>query len=192
MNVLWLGLVLVSLILGLWQNRLDIVIQSVNTSAKFAFELSLSLAGISCFWLGLMKIAEDCGLVHKLSRTLRPLMGWLFPEIPSDHPAISAILMNISANLFGLNNAATPFGLRAMQQLQAINPDKTRASHAMCMFLGINTSSLQLIPTTAISFLASAGAKHPTDIIFPALLATSCSTIAAILVAKLAAKWSDR
>lgn len=188
LNIIWLSLIVGSVILGAIHGTIPAVVVSVTESAKAAFTVALSLVGIMAFWLGLMKIAEDAGLIKILSRILYPLMQWLFPEVPKDHPALAAITLNISANMLGLGNAATPFGLRAMEQLQSLNPDSHRASDAMCMLVAINTSSIQIIPATVIAILASAGANNPANIIVPILIATSCATLTGVISAKLCAK----
>lgn len=184
LNFIWLGLILASVIFGVIDGRIPEVVASVTDSAKFAFDVALGLAGIMVFWLGLLQIAEDSGLINVFARLIRPLMVRLFPDIPADHPAMGAMLMNIAANMLGIGNAATPFGLRAMNALEELNPNPGVATNAMCMFLAINTSSVQLIPATAIAYLAAAGATHPTNIIITSLLATSCSTLVAIVAVK--------
>lgn len=189
MNIIWLGLILASVILGAINGTIPDVAASVTTSAQFAFELVLGLIGIMALWLGLMRIAEEAGLIRVLARALRPIMTRLFPDVPSDHPAMGAMLLNIAANMLGLGNAATPFGLRAMEQLEKLNPVAGTATNAMCMFLAINTSSVQLIPATAIAYLAANGDPNPTNIIVPTLIATACSTTAAIITAKYLQRW---
>ncbi len=184
LNVIWLGLILLAVIFGIINGTTSAVVASVTTSAKFGFEIALGLTGILAFWLGLLKIAEEAGLVSLLARVLRPLMTRLFPDVPAEHPAMGAMLLNMAANMLGLTNAATPFGLRAMEELEKLNPFPGTATNAMCTFLAINTSSVQLIPTTAIAYLAAGGATHPTAIIATSLLATSCSTIAAVIAVK--------
>jgi spore maturation protein A len=184
LNIIWLLLVVSSVIVGLWQGTLDQVALSVTSSAKLAIEIALNLMGIMIFWLGIMQLAEEAGLIRVLSRVLRPILTWLFPDVPADHPAMGHMVMNIAANMLGLNNAATPFGLKAMKSLNEFNTVPHRATDAMCMFLAINTSSVQLIPASAIAFLAAAGATNPTDIVVTGILATSCSTVAAIVAAK--------
>jgi len=190
LNFIWLGLVIASVICGIITGRIPQVVASVTDSAKAAFELALGLTGIMTFWLGLMRIAQDGGLVAALARVLRPLMRRLFPDVPADHPAMGSMILNIASNMLGLTNAATPFGLRAMQELEKLNQHPGTATNAMCTFLAINTSSVQLIPTTAIAYLATAGATHPTDIIITSLLATSCATIAALCTVKILEKFS--
>jgi spore maturation protein A len=180
LNIIWLGMIGVSIVCAFFTGRVDALVQAVNQDAQQAFHIVINLIGILCFWLGLMRIAEKAGLVHDFSRLMRPVLRWLFPEVPADHPAMGEILFNISANMLGLNNAATPFGLRAMQALDQLNTRKGVATDAMCTLLAINTSSVQLIPATAMAFLAAAGAHNPADILISSLLATSCSTIVAL------------
>ena len=188
LNTIWLGMIFVSVIVGFLQGRLDQVVQAVTDSAKLGFEIALGLCGIMTLWLGIMAIASESGLINRLARILRPILRPLFPDVPIDHPAMGAIILNISANMLGLANAATPFGLQAMKELQRLNQHAEEASNAMCTFLAINTSSVQLIPTTAIAFLAANGSTHPSSIIISALIATSCSTIVAIVAVKRLAK----
>ncbi len=184
LNIIWLGLIVLSVIFGVINGRIPDVIASVTDSAKAAVELSLGLIGIMTFWLGLMKIAEEGGLIQLLARLLRPIMQRLFPDVPRDHPAMGSMIMNITANMLGLGNAATPFGLRAMNELEKLNNQPGTATNAMCVFLAINTASIQIIPTTSIAFLAAAGASNPTDIIMTTLFATGCAVCVAVLSAK--------
>lgn len=190
LNVVWITLMLAAVVIGASQHRLDQVVASVMTSATAAATLALGLVGIMSFWLGLMKLAENAGIVQGLAWLLRPVTRRLFPEIPRDHPALGAILLNVAANLLGLANAATPFGLRAMEELQTLNPHPEKATHAMCLFLAINTSSIQLLPATAIAILSLNGGSQASSIILPTLLATTASTVVAIGAAKLCAKFS--
>lgn len=185
LNIIWLLLICTSVVFGVINHQLDAVVAAVTTSAKAAFELVLGLAGIMVFWLGLMRIAETCGLVRLIAKGLRPILIRLFPEVPAEHPAMGEMVMNMSANMLGLLNASTPLGLKAMQALETLNPYPGVATNPMCMFLAINTSSIQLIPVSAIAFLAAGGAIHPTDIIASGLLASICSTIAAIVAVKM-------
>lgn len=188
LNAIWFGMIIVSVIVGLIQGRLDQVVLAVTDSAKTAFELALGLAGIMALWLGIMAIASESGLVNKIASILRPVMRYLFPEVPEDHPAMGAMVMNISANMLGLANAATPLGLQAMKELQRLNNHAQEASNAMCTFLAINTSSVQLIPATAIAFLAANGSLNPGSVIISSLVATSASTLVAIIAVKKLAK----
>lgn len=181
LNIIWIGLVITSVIFGVVNGRVHEVVMAITDSAKLAFDVALGMAGMMTLWLGIMKIAEDAGLIRVITRLLRPVLRRLFREVPEDHPAMGAIALNITANMLGLTNAATPFGIKAMEELDTLNPFKGVASHAMCMFLAINTSSVQIIPATAISFLSAAGAHNPTDIVLSSLVATTCSTIVAIV-----------
>jgi len=147
--------------------------------------IALPLGAVMALWLGIMRLAEKSGAVERLASILRPLLFRLFPEVPADHPAMGAMVMNIAANMLGLGNAATPLGLRAMQNLESLNPRPGTASNAMCTFLAINTSSVQLIPSTAVGILAAAGAIHPTAIIGTAFVATTCSFLTGITSVKL-------
>jgi len=165
--------------------RLKAITEAAFDMAKFAIKLALGLAGIMALWLGLMRIAEQSGLIKKLVRLMRPLLAPLFPEIPKDHPAFGSISLNLTANLLGLGNAATPMGIRAMQQLQELNKNKEEASDAMCMFLALNTSSVQLLPP--VTLIALLGAQSG-ELILPIILATLASTTAAIITAKLYAR----
>ena len=152
--------------------------------AKTAVELAIGLIGIMALWLGIMKIAEQAGLVAKLAALLRPATRRLFPDVPADHPAMGAMIMNLSANLLGLSNAATPLGLKAMEELNKLNKKLGTATDAMCTFLVMNTSHVQLIPTTVIAIRAATGSAHPAEILGPAIVATCISTVVGILVVK--------
>lgn len=189
LNVIWLGMIFLAVLVGIIEGRLDQVVVAATASAKLGFEIALSLTGIMSLWLGIMNIATESGLMTIVARVLSPLMRRLFPEVPVEHPAMGAMLMNITANMLGLANAATPFGLQAMQDLQKLNPKEDTATDAMCTFLAINTSSVQLIPVTTIAFLAANGATAPTNIIVSSLFATSISTLVAIIAVKQLAKW---
>lgn len=156
--------------------------EAVFKGAKEAVTLCIGLISILVFWLGMMKIAEHAGLLDKLAKLFRPLITRLFPEVPKDHPAMGYILSNMMANLFGLGNAATPLGIKAMEELKTLNGGSTEASRSMITFLAINTSSITLIPTTIIAIRMNYGSASPTDIVGPTLVATICSTISAILI----------
>jgi spore maturation protein SpmA len=185
LNYIWLGLVLLAVLLGGFEGKLQEVTGAAFEACKTAvMTIALPLAGVMALWLGLMKIAEKSGLVNLLARALRPLLRWLFPDVPANHPAMGSMVMNMAANMLGLSNAATPLGLRAMQDLEKLNPRPGTATNAMCTFLAINTSSIQLIPVTTVAILAAAGSKNPTVIIGTAFFATCCSTIAGILAVK--------
>lgn len=185
LNWIWLGLVLLSVILGGLSGQLEPVTKAAfEACEKAVMGLALPMVGIFALWLGIMRLAEKSGLIEILARALRPLMRFLFPEVPADHPAMGAMVMNMAANMLGLGNASTPLGLRAMQHLERLNPHPGTATNAMCTFLAINTSSIQLIPATAVAILAAAGAANPTSIIGTAFFATLCSTVVGITAVK--------
>jgi len=184
-NPIWLTLLLIGIITGLLTGHLDAITTATFEACKTAImSISLPLAGVMALWLGIMRLAEKSGALQKLAAFLRPILVRLFPDVPPNHPAMGSIVMNIAANMLGLGNAATPLGLRAMQDLQTLNRHPGIATNAMCTFLAINTSSIQLIPATAIGILAAAGALHPTSIIGTALVASTCSCIFGIIAAK--------
>lgn len=161
------------------------IMQSIFDNAETGFKLSLGLTGVLSLWLGFMKIGEDGGVINAFAKILKPLFRRLFPEIPDDHPAIGSIVMNISANMLGLDNAATPMGLKAMEQMQELNPRKDTASNAQILFLVLNTSGLTLIPISIMVYRAQLGAADPTDIFIPILLATFFSTMMGLIVVAL-------
>ena len=185
-----LFLSLFALILASYNGILLKTLYSCIDSTFLAIKITGSLALTLAFWLGLMRIAQALGLMDKISYFLKPIVCKLFPDVPDNHPAIGMMSLNISANIFGLGNAATPFGLRAMKELEKLNERKGIASNAMCTFLTINTSSVQLLPATAIAILAAGGCSDPTSIIFPGFLATCCSTVVGITAVKLFEKLS--
>ena len=186
LNYIWLGLVVLAVIIGGCTDNLKAVADRSFEMAEFAVvKTALPLVGIMALWLGVMRVAERAGLVGLLARALRPLMRWLFPQVPPEHPAMGSIVLNMAANILGLGNAATPLGLRAMKDLETLNPRPGTATNAMCMFLAINTSSIQLIPVTAIAILAANKSSNPTAIVGTALMATLCAATAAVLSAKL-------
>ena len=170
-------------------HKLRTVTEADFDIAQFAVKLAIGLIGIMALWLGLMQIAEKSGLIKHMVNVVEPLLHWLFPNIPEGHPAFGSICMNMAANVLGLGNAATPLGIKAMQQLQTLNPDKNKASDEMCMFLALNTSSVQLLPP--VTLIALMGTQV-SELIIPIILATSCSTITAICVAKLYARHNTR
>lgn len=174
--------------IGGWNNRLKEVTDGAFDGARTAVTIALGLIGIMALWLGLMRLAERAGLIQRIALVLPPIMRRLFPEVPPEHPAMGSMLMNMAANMLGLGNAATPLGLRAMRDLESLNPHPGVATNAMCTFLAINTSSVQLIPTTAIAILAAAGSTRPTAIVGTALLATLCAATTAIVTVKLLEK----
>jgi spore maturation protein A len=185
LNIIWLLLLVGSVAIALFTGHTKDVVMSVTESAGSAFKLALGFTGIMALWLGIMKIAEESGLIRHFTVLIAPVMRFLFPRIPHGHPALGSMAMNMVANMFGLNNAATPLGIRAMEDLETLNPKPGTATDEMCMFLAINTSSLQLVPAGAIALLAAGGASDPTVIVFPAIVATICSTVVGVTAAKL-------
>ncbi len=188
LNYIWIGLFVVGLIVGLINqiffgqaDTLPLMMDSTFEMSKSAFEMALGLTGTLTLWMGIMKIGEDSGMVGKLARFLSPVLTKLFPEVPKDHPALSSIFMNVSANMLGLDNAATPMGLKAMQELQELNKQKDTATNAMIMFLVLNTSGLTIIPISIMAYRQQMGAADPTDIFIPLLLTTMCSTAVGLL-----------
>lgn len=186
LNGIWLGLLTVAALLAGWTGRLGGMTDGAIQGANAAVTVSLGLIGVMALWLGILRLADRAGLVATLARILQPVLGLLFPEVPRGHPALGSMVLNISANALGLTNAATPLGLRAMRDLQTLNPRSDTATNAMCTFLAINTGSVQLIPVTAIAVLAAQGSKNPTAIVGTTLLATLCSSLAGLLVVKVA------
>ncbi len=189
LNYIWIAFFVVAFVIGLIQllffGNYDVfpaMMDSTFESSKTAFEISLGLTGVLSLWLGIMKVGEKGGVVNVLARVLSPIFCKLFPDIPKGHPVTGSIFMNIAANMLGLDNAATPLGLKAMEQLQELNPKKDTATNPMIMFLVLNTSGLTLIPVSIMVYRAQMGAAQPTDIFVPILLATFFSTIAGIIV----------
>jgi len=190
LNTIWLGLVALAVLIGAATGRLAEVTTGAFQMADTAvMKIALPLVGIMALWLGLMRLAERSGLVQQLARALRAPMRWLFPDVPENHPAMGSMLMNMAANMLGLANAATPLGLRAMRDLETLNKAPGTATNAMCTFLAINTSSIQLIPATAIAILAANKAQDPTAIVGTALIATTFSTIAGVTTVKWMQGW---
>ena len=181
-NWIWLGLLAVGILCGLLTGRVEAITAGALSAAQKGVELSFGLIGVMALWLGICQLAEESGLVRGLSRVVRPLLGKIFPNIPPDDPALGSIAMNLSANFLGLGNAATPLGIRAMQQLAKLNPDPSRASDEMCTFLLLNNSAPTLLPMTVLAIRGAAGAKSPGEIIGPAFLATCTAAVAALLL----------
>ena len=189
LNYIWLGLILLAVFIGGVNGRLPEVAEaSLKMARDSVMETALPLVGVMALWLGIMRLAERSGLVSLLAGALRPIMRWLFPEVPADHPAMGSMLMNFAANMLGLNNASTPLGLRAMKDLESLNSRPGTATDAMCMFLAINTSSIQLIPATAIAILVANDSKNPTAIVGTALIASACGATSAVFMAKFLAR----
>lgn len=189
LNYIWIGFIIIAFVIALLKliflgdvTVFPALIDSTFASSKTAFEISLGLTGVLSLWLGIMKIGERGGVVNVLARALSPVFTRLFPDIPKGHPVTGAIFMNIAANMLGLDNAATPLGLKAMEQLQTLNPNKETATNPMIMFLVLNTSGLTLIPISIMVYRAQLGAAQPTDVFIPILLATFFSTVAGIII----------
>jgi spore maturation protein SpmA len=192
LNYIWVGFFLVALVIGLirlvFLGDTEIFTNLVNSTfemSRTAFEIAIGLTGALALWLGIMKVGEHGGAIQVLGAITRPFFRRLFPEVPRDHPAHGSVLMNFAANMLGLDNAATPLGLKAMQELQELNPEKDRATDAQIMFLVLNTSGLTVIPVSIMVYRAQLGAANPTDVFLPILLATYCSTMAGLIAVAL-------
>lgn len=185
LNYIWGFMIIIGIVIGIFTGKTSEITQSIITSSKDAVELSITMLGIVSTWMGIIKIAEKAGIIDDLSKKMRPILKFLFPDIPTEHAANKYIATNIIANLLGLGWAATPAGLMAMKEMQKLNKIKDTASNSMCMFLIINISSIQLISINIIAYCTQYGAKNATDIILPTLIATSISTFIGIVYAKL-------
>ncbi len=181
-NFIWLGMIVFGIIVAGANGNIEAVTRAALDGADSAVKISISLIAIITFWLGIMKLAEEAGLVRALAWLARPVMRFLFPSVPKDHPAMGAIVMNLSANILGLGNAATPMGLIAMRELQKLNRGRDTASDAMCTFLALNTSCITLIPTTIIGIRLLYGSADPTEIVGPTIIATAFSMCVAVVV----------
>lgn len=188
MNYIWFLIIFISIISAIYTGKVDDTVNAIWIGAQKSIEIALYLAGIMAFWLGIMKIAEKSGLVDFVAKLLTPLARKLFPDVPKDNPAIGDIAMNISANAFGLANAATPIGIKAMEELQKLNTEKTSASNSMCTLLAMNTAGFQIIPATVIAVLAACGSKNPTEIVLPTLVVTTIAFLSAIIAVKVLEK----
>ena len=189
MNYIFYFLIVISIVFGAINGRLQEVVNSILSGAELSVKVAFSLIGIMSFWLGIMKIAEKSGLVEFIAKAIKPVTKHLFKEIPEESTAIGDIAMNFSANALGLANAATPMGIKAMEELQKLNKNKKSASNAMCMLLAMNTAGFQLVPATVIAVLIGIGYKNPTEIIAPTLLVTSITFLSAIILAKVFEKF---
>lgn len=188
LNIIWISFFLTAFIIALFKllvlgdsHVFADIMAALFSQSKAAFEIALGLTGVLSLWLGIMRIGEQSGFIRLLTRALTPLFSRLMPDVPKDHPALGAMMMNISANALGLDNAATPMGIKAMQELQTLNPTPETASNAQILFLVINTSSVTLFPVTIFTYRAQLGAANPTDVFIPILIATYCSTLAGLL-----------
>jgi spore maturation protein A len=185
LNYIWFGLMLVALVVAAVNGTAEAVTRGAVESASTAVTIAIGLVGIMTLWLGMMRVAEAAGLVTIVGRALRPLLRWLFPEVPAGHPANGAIVLATAANMLGLNNAATPLGIKAMEELQTLNPDRETASNSMVTLMALTTTGVQLVPASMIGVLAASGSANPTAIIAPTLIATSAGTVAAVVAARL-------
>lgn len=184
LNYIWLTMIILAVVLGGINGKIENVTKSAIESAGTSVTVAIGLIGVMALWLGIMKVAEDSGLMSIVARGIAPIMKRLFPDVPADHPAMGSMMMNIAANMLGLSNAATPLGLRAMEDLEKLNTHPGVATNAMCTFLTINTAGLQLIPATMVGLMASAGSKDPTAIIGTTLVATFVAAAAGVTAVK--------
>lgn len=182
MNIIWLLLLSVSIVFAIFTGNLEAFTKSIFEGAKSAVEISLFLLGIVSVWMGITRILEDSGLIYRIAHLFKPLISRLFSRIPGDHPSITAITLNFLANLFGLGNAATPLGIKAMQELDTLNEDKGTITFEMMIFIVLNTASIQLIPFSVIGILSGFGATNPAGVVLPVLIATVISAITALAV----------
>ncbi|MFT5861335.1 MAG: spore maturation protein SpmA [Flavobacteriaceae bacterium] len=189
LNRIWIGMFLVAFVVAaskliFWHDTMIFkqLVDSLFAAAETGFAISIGLTGMICLWMGIMKVGEEGGAVRILTKLVAPLFSRLFPEVPKDHPAVGAMMMNFSANMLGLDNAATPIGLKAMGELQKLNPDKETASNAQIMFLVLNTSGLTIIPVSVFAILAANGAASPSSVFLPILMATFCASLVGLTV----------
>lgn|SRR5699024_5909338 len=183
-NIIWAGMAIIGIIYAMFNGTMNEVSEAIFTEAKEAVTLSIGLISILVFWLGIMRIAEKASILNVMARIMRPVVVKLFPDIPKDHPAMGYILSNIAANLFGLGNAATPMGIKAMEQMKTLSQSNT-ASRSMITFLALNTSGLTIVPTTVIAIRMQYGSTSPTEIVVTTILATIISTMSAIMLDRL-------
>lgn len=181
-NIIWVALFLIGMGYAAFNGTMADVNKAIFNSAGDAVQICFGLISVLIFWLGLMKIAEKSGLLKKISALFKPIMKRIFPEVPPEHPAMGYIMSNTIANMFGLGNAATPMGIKAMEELKKLNGGKSTPSRSMITLLALNTSGLTLVPTTVIAIRMNSHALSPTDIVGPTLLATCCTTIAALII----------
>lgn len=187
-NYIWFFLILIGIMTAFATGNVDSINVAIVEDASEAVKFAIGLTGIMAVWLGLMNIAEKSGLIKSFSKILTPITSFLFPDIPKGHPAMSAIVMNMVTNMFGAGNSATAIGLKAMEEMNTLNKDKKKATNAMCMFLVINMSSIQIVPLTVLKIRTDAGSLNPTEIIGTSLIATTISTIVGILSVKILEK----
>lgn len=187
-NAIWFFMIFIGLFLSFLKGNTESVMNAAINGGVSAVELTIGLIGVICIWTGIMKIAERSGLTDILGKALHPIMRRLFPELPHKHPSISAIIMNMASNMLGLSNAATPFGIKAMEEMQKLNHNKDRATNSMVTFLVVNSACIQLIPATVISIRAAAGSKNPSEIILTTLISTLAAVIVGVISCKLLEK----
>ena len=187
-NIVWSALIILGIIYSIIVGKVDVINIEILSSAKNSIDMVIKLLPIMAIWLGIMEIAKDSGFLKKFSAFISPILGKLFPDIPKEHESLGFIASNMIANMFGLGNAATPFGLKAMKSLQELNKKKDTASRSMITFLVLNTSGVTIIPTTIISLRMLYGSSDPTKIVIPCLLATTCSTIAGLTIDRIIAR----
>jgi spore maturation protein A len=183
-NFIWMGLIIIGIFVAAINGKMEAINEAAFEGAKIGVTICFGLISVLVFWLGMMKIAEESGLLKLFAKALSPIATFIFPDVPKDHPAMGYILSNMSANLFGLGNAATPMGLKAMEELQKLNPDKEKATPAMITLLALNTSSITLIPATIISIRLSYESSNAVEIVGTTIFATFCSTVVAIILDK--------
>lgn len=192
LNYIWFGLMAIALVVAAFNGTPEAVTKGAVESASTAVTIAIGLVGIMTLWLGMMRVAEAAGLVELVGRAMRPLLRWLFPGVPPGHPAGGALVLALAANMLGLNNAATPLGIKAMEELQTLNPDKESASNDMVTMMAVITSGVQLIPASMIGVLAAAGSTNPTAIIAPTLIATFIGTAAGVTAARVLQRFYPR
>jgi spore maturation protein A len=190
LNYIWAGMIIIGIITAIFTGKVELVVQEAIKSVSNAVELCIQLMGIMCLWSGLMEIAQKSGIVRKFSALIKPVLVFLFPRVPVKHAAMNAIVMNITANMLGLGNAATPLGLKAMSELNKLNNLSKRPSDAMCMFLILNITTIQLIPTTVIAIRLASGSANPAEIIGTIWVTSICAAITGIIAGKIFGKIS--
>ena len=188
MNKIWSGMIIIAIVLSIVQGNLQELIASLMDSTQSAIETVLDMMGMLCMWSGFMKIAEESGIVKSLSKKITPIVKFIFPELPKDNEAAGHIAMNMTANILGLGNVATPMGIKAMEKLELYNDNKSRLSNSMMMFIILNTASIQLIPTSVIALRASYNSNNPADIVLPIILASFGSVIAGVILVKISCR----
>lgn len=188
-NYIWFGILTLGIIWGIVTGRADVMTQAILASTNSTVELIIKLAGVMCLWCGVMKIAERSGITELLAKLLRPILRFLFKKEGRDKDSLGSIVMNITANMMGISNAATPFGIKAMENMQKLNPNKDTASNDMALFLVINAACIQFIPTTVISIRAAAGSKNPAEIIISSIITTAMAALVGIISCKILEKY---